>query len=37
MPRPRHILPLSGEPMSDTKLFLLTFCSGFLAFYGFLL
>lgn len=29
-------LPMQ-QPMSDRKLFLLTFCSAFMAFYGFLL
>ncbi|MBA3898072.1 MAG: hypothetical protein H0X36_13270 [Sphingomonadaceae bacterium] len=35
-PPPPLVLP-KGEPMGDRQLFLLTFCAGFLAFYGFLL
>lgn len=27
---------IARQPMSDTKLFWLTFCAGFMAFYGFL-
>jgi hypothetical protein len=29
-------VPPEAQPMSDAKLFLLTFCAGFMAFYGFL-
>jgi hypothetical protein len=37
LPPPELFLPLSPEPMSDRKLFLLTFCAAFMAFYGFLI
>jgi hypothetical protein len=33
---PPQVEPLPRAPMSDTKLFLLTFCAGFMAFYGFI-
>jgi hypothetical protein len=36
MPPPQVEPRLARQPMSDTKLFWLTFCAGFMAFYGFL-
>jgi hypothetical protein len=36
LPPPGPFLPLLAQQMSDTKLFWLTFCAGFMAFYGFL-
>ncbi|MFM9976766.1 MAG: hypothetical protein ACKVOP_01805 [Sphingomonadaceae bacterium] len=35
MPPPR-LDPIGPQPMSDRKLFLLTFCAAFLAFSGFI-
>lgn len=36
LPPPAPFIPFGPEPMSDTKLFLLTFCAAFMAIYGFL-
>lgn len=36
LPVPPPSPAITSAPMSDRKLFLLTFCAGFLAFYGFI-
>lgn len=37
LPPPGRMRAAKREPLGDRQLFLLTFCSAFLAFYGFLL